>query len=146
MSSRLKIELIRACVSEKSKSGRRKLQKVHLFKRLTSGVISFSLQMLSLNKHSSVHDLTRLLVFTAELTSVPEKTLGTERSEPALHLLAWREMRCLFLFKLVEIRGIRVISSGDFVYLILLKLSVASSISQFLWLSYLICCLLITVF
>lgn len=77
MSGRLKIELIRACVSEKSKSWRMKLQKVHVFKRLTSGVIFFPLKLLSLNKYSWcvwLEQVTRVLLAAVKHWHLYHKT------------------------------------------------------------------------
>lgn len=153
MSGRLKIELIRrACVSEKSKSWRMKLQKVHVFKRLTSDVNFFPLELLSPNKYSWCvwfEQVTWLLLAAAKHWHLYQKTHSQPKGQGQLCNFWWKKRGCIYCglnwsrFTL----GIRLSSSylrGRYDlswFLILLKLSVAFCS----WL-YPISCLLIPAF
>lgn len=152
MSGRLKIELIRACVSEKSKSWRMKLQKVHVFKRLTSGVIFFPLKLLSPNKYSWcvwLEQVTRVVLAAAKHWHLYHKTHSEPKGQDQLCDFWQKKWGCIcsgLNWSRLSL-GIRLISSYlpwryDLgCYLIFLKLSVAFCS----WL-YLISCLVIPVF
>lgn len=91
---------------KKSKSWRMKLQKVHVFKRLTSGVNVFPLKLLSPNKYSWCvwfEQVTPLLLAAANHWHLYQKTLTNKRPAPTLWLLAKKERLYLFWFKLVNI-------------------------------------------
>lgn len=108
MSGRLKIELIRrACVSEKSKSWRMKLQKVHVFKRLISDVNFFPLKLLSPNKYSWCvwfEQVTWLLLADAEHWHLYQKTHSQPKGQDQLcNFWQKKEQLCLLWFKLVKI-------------------------------------------
>lgn len=102
MSSRLKIELIRACVSEKSKSWRMKLQKDHVFKRLTSGVNFFSLKLLSPNKYSWCVWFEQVMLQSIDVCTRKHTHNQKARTDPVAFGQK-KEGLCLFWFKLVKI-------------------------------------------
>lgn len=152
MSGRLKIELIRACVSEKSKSWRMKLQKIHVFKRLTSGVIFFPLKLLSPNKYSWcvwLEQVTRVLLAAVKHWHLYHKTHSELKGQDELCDFWQKKWGCIcsglnWSRLSLEIRLISSYLQGRYdlgCYLIFLKLSVAF----FSWL-YLISCLVIPVF
>lgn len=152
MSGRLKIELIRACVSEKSKSWRMKLQKVRVFKRLTSGVIFFPLKLLSPNKYSWcvwLVQVTRVVLAAAKHWHLYHKTHLEPKGQDQLCDFWQKKWGCVcsgLNWSRLSL-GIRLISlylpwRYDLgCYLVFLKLSVAFCS----WL-YLISCLVSPVF
>lgn len=146
MSGRLKIELIRACVSEKSKSWRMKLQKVHVFKRLTSGVIFFPLKLLSPNKYSWcvwLEQVTRVLLAAVKPWHLYHKTHSELKGQHQLCDFWQKKWGCIcsglnWSRLSLEIRLISLYLQGRYdlgCYLIFLKLSVCGYIWWVVWIS-----------